>query len=273
MHSPRLQHLRHGRQTHQQTSQHQAARQHICTRSLGRADSRSTRSSRGGAVAAAATAAGGLGRGKRSRGGCVGAGAGAGALLVLADDKVDNLVAVAVDVQVVDGQVAAGVAVDVALVAVRDDAAGVLFALVDTGRASVEELSIAESATRLSISVRIINSNLRRPLRWCLYRTSDWRHGLGLRKWQWQRLGTRESSVSFFSSFSVSPQLLLGAQPMMEKLELTAVHDLVRHGLVVNERLAGATADGIRRDLRALFPRYESDQPMLTSEAVTASLL
>lgn len=49
---------------------------------------------------------------------------------------------------------------------------------------------------------------------------------------------------------------------MMEILELTAVHDLVRHGLVVNERLAGATADGIRGDLRALFPRYESDQPM-----------
>lgn len=161
MHSPRLQHLRHGRQSRQQTSQHQAARQHICTRSLGRAGSRSTSSSRGGAVAAAATAAGGLCRGKGSRGGCIGTGAGAGALLVLADDKVDNLVAVAVDVQVVDSQVAAGVAVDVALVAVRDDAAGVLFALVDARRASVEEL-FAESVTRLLIFVRIIDSNLRR---------------------------------------------------------------------------------------------------------------
>lgn len=60
--------------------------------------------------------------------------------MVLADDKVDNFAAVAVDVQVVDGDVVAAVAVDVAGVAVGDDAAGVGLADVEAGVGAVEEL-------------------------------------------------------------------------------------------------------------------------------------
>lgn len=60
--------------------------------------------------------------------------------MVLADDKVDNVVAVAVNVQVVDGGVAAAVAVDVAGVAVGDDAAGVGLADAEAGVGAVEDL-------------------------------------------------------------------------------------------------------------------------------------
>ena len=141
--TPSLQHLRHRRQDRQQTSQHQAARQSTRARSrpLRRTRRRATGSRRHGAVAAAAAGSRRHG-GSRSRGrGSVSTRArAAGALLVLVDDKVDNVVAVALNVQVVDGRVGAGVAVDVARVAVRDDAAGVRLADLDAGRAPVEEL-------------------------------------------------------------------------------------------------------------------------------------
>jgi hypothetical protein len=117
---------------------------------------RGARLGRGGAVAAAAAGNGGRGSscgssrgGSRGGGRRRGGGVGARGLFVLADDKVDNLVAVAVNVQVVDGGVAAAVAVDVAGVAVRDDAAGVGLADGETGGGAVEEL-FTESATRSS---------------------------------------------------------------------------------------------------------------------------
>lgn len=64
--------------------------------------------------------------------------------MVLADDKVDNVAAVAVNVQVVDADVAAAVAVDVAAVAVGDDAAGVGLADVEAGGGAVEDLLMAK---------------------------------------------------------------------------------------------------------------------------------
>lgn len=70
--------------------------------------------------------------------------------MVLADDKVDNVVAVAVNVQVVDGGVVAAVAVDVAGVAVGDDAAGVGLADVETGVGAVEDLVVDETKSATS---------------------------------------------------------------------------------------------------------------------------
>lgn len=143
LHSPSnsSQHLRHRRQNRQKTSQHQTARQSTRTRSLRRTRRRATGSRRHCAVA---TAGGGRRHGgsrSRGRGGIsTRPRSRAGALLKLADDKVDDFVAVALDVHVVNGRVAAGVAVDVARVAVRDDAAGVRLADLDAGRAPVEEL-------------------------------------------------------------------------------------------------------------------------------------
>jgi len=113
---------------------------------VGRADSWGAGLGRAAAVAAAA-ALGGRNGGSGSRSGCVGAGAGAGAFLVLVDDKVDKLVAVAVNVQVVNRHVAAAVAVDVAGVAVRDDAAGVRLADGETGGSAVEEAVLHAGAS------------------------------------------------------------------------------------------------------------------------------
>lgn len=74
--------------------------------------------------------------------------------MVLVDDKVDNVVAVAVNVQVVNGDVVAAVAVDVTGVAVGDDAAGVGLADAETGLGAVEDLMI------------------RRNVRYCILRKS-----------------------------------------------------------------------------------------------------
>lgn len=110
--------------------------------------------------------------------------------MVLADDKVDNVVAVAVNVQVVDGGVAAAVAVDVAGVAVGDDAAGVGLADAEGGVGAVEDLVIDQkvSYTASRESEWLEMFHLRRCARWCRGRTLCWRRGLGLRRWQRQRL-------------------------------------------------------------------------------------
>jgi hypothetical protein len=111
--------------------------------------------------------------------------------LVLADDKVDNVAAVAVNVQVVDGDVAAAVAVDVAGVAVGDDFAGVGLADVETLGGAVENLLMGTKSQIHGIFKEICwldMFHLRRCARWCRGRTSGWRRGLGLRRWPRRRL-------------------------------------------------------------------------------------
>lgn len=141
--------------------------------------------------------------------------------MVLADDKVDNFIAVAVNVQVVDGAVAAAVAVDVAGVAVGDDAAGVGLADVEAGVGAVEELVKRKGQLYCSSSPTQM-FHLRRCARWCRGRTLCWRRGLGLQRWQRRRL----FNICQLLSFQAYKQVSLPLSMMLVDRALSSMNGL-----------------------------------------------